>query len=1246
MSLVEVKSFWSSFLFFLFLITFPHLSEAGWEDLKLQGGQIYAIAIDPSNPSKMFAGTYYGGGLFVTTDSGDNWLEVLMGAEDTALEGQATFRNTAVWAVEIAPSNSNVVWVAHNHWVAKSVDGGNTWTHIPNRVMQGGEFRICRSLVIDPTNPDIVYVGTGGPGTTSNNGAVYKTKDGGISWSKMGANDDNEFPSTVVEVAINPQNSNTLWALDYQSYEGHLYHSIDAGQSWELDYTIPVSIGYSGLIVKPDEPNVIFLATYSGIMRFEYPQNEEGAIHWDAPLTITTPADWYSGQNIHALAFDPNNPDILYAAGRESKLGRSTDGGITFPSEWYETDHRFIDLAVHPVDSNIIYGGELTLGFFRGAWSNGEYTWDGLNNGINAIQVNDITADPNNSGHLLAATMAGVFEKQGDVPWAATEPLIYNQAYAVAFDPSDPTGATFYAGIEGYLQKTTDHGVTWSSSNRLPSSDRVSDIFIDPNIPATIYATSQLYDGSPGAVYKSTDSGVTLTEITPGGASFNFSTVVVNPEDSTNVFAGGGNYHGARVPGALYESNDAGESWTPVLEDVIVNALAIDPADSNIVYAGCGYSGGTEVPLYKSTDGGTTWQQSYEGMPGRPTRYGVWGSGPDDVYVLRHTGSMPKGGDDDSYISHYGSSGWSSLRVYESTPLHTLWGKNASDIFAAGKSGVMLHYNGTAWSPVVTGSNEDLLGVWGDSDSPTEAIAVGRNGIILRCNSTNCSPMNSTTARDIQAVWGASDGSLYFAVGSFGTILTSSGANWSQVYSPSTVQLEDVWGVSATGVFAVGEATEIGTERYYTILRYNGSQWSRMTKTPKVPMGHTGTLRAVWGVSVNDVWAVGDDGIILHYTGSVWDVVASATTARLHDIWGSSADNIYTVGLFGTLLQYNGTQWSSTALSDIMPSWNGVTDIAFSPEGKLYASTSRQGIYASANQAESWINLSAPPYSTNTVTTGSIIVGNQAGAYSLEGEGILYGQVKDSLRSISLSGSTVKTDYGKSTRTSSSGGWQMHHPGGYFDITASKPGYTSARRENIPVLDATFTSVNFSLDQSLSAPVVGNIPNQTISAGGTFKVINLGDYVVDGDHTDIEINWRASGQSLLTVNIVDRVAMVSQPPGWNSAETITFTATDPGGLSSSNSVTFMVDSDFDGIPDDIDTNSGTVDSDADGMPDNWELRYNLDPAMHDAFEDADGDGFTNLQEFRGGSDPRDAESIPSLMVPTSIVPGIYILLEG
>ncbi len=98
----------------------------------------------------------------------------------------------------------------------------------------------------------------------------------------------------------------------------------------------------------------------------------------------------------------------------------------------------------------------------------------------------------------------------------------------------------------------------------------------------------------------------------------------------------------------------------------------------------------------------------------------------------------------------------------------------------------------------------------------------------------------------------------------------------------------------------------------------------------------------------------------------------------------------------------------------------------------------------------------------------------------------------------------------------------------------------------------TVTSVN-------APPVVGDIPNQMVAEGSTFSTITLDTYVADGDNSDAQMTWTYSGNTALTVSILNRIATVTIPnTDWYGSETITFRATDPDGLWDEDPATFTV----------------------------------------------------------------------------------------
>jgi len=195
----------------------------------------------PESPAKahrdvMFAGARTGG-VWRTTNAGTTWEPV---TDSVGI--------TSVGAVAVAPSNANVVWVGTGdnsltrsaYWgdgVYKSTDGGNTWTNMGLRDTQ----HIAR-IVIHPTNPDIVWVAAlGHLGTPNHERGVFKTTDGGRTWQQEVFVNDT---TGAVDLAIDWRNPNVLYAAMYDAIRlpwkimearpgGGIYKTADGGAHWQ-----------------------------------------------------------------------------------------------------------------------------------------------------------------------------------------------------------------------------------------------------------------------------------------------------------------------------------------------------------------------------------------------------------------------------------------------------------------------------------------------------------------------------------------------------------------------------------------------------------------------------------------------------------------------------------------------------------------------------------------------------------------------------------------------------------------------------------------------------------------------------------------------------------------------------------------------------------------------------------------------------------------------------------------------------
>lgn len=119
--------------------------------------------------------------------------------------------------------------------------------------------------------------------------------------------------------------------------------------------------------------------------------------------------------------------------------------------------------------------------------------------------------------------------------------------------------------------------------------------------------------------------------------------------------------------------------------------------------------------------------------------------------------------------------------------------------------------------------------------------------------------------------------------------------DWCKMHNPDlqTSDLRAIWGSSKNDVFAVGFNG--------TILHYDGSNWSEMGMTSLDAY----YLHGIWGSNNYDVYAMGSSGTILHYDGSYWSKIVSGTWSRLNGIWGSSGGDVFAVGDDGTILRRN-----------------------------------------------------------------------------------------------------------------------------------------------------------------------------------------------------------------------------------------------------------------------------------------------------------------------------------------------------
>lgn len=279
------------------------------------GGRIHDVQSLASDPSTIWVASATGG-LWKSTNKGTTWTPVF------DAEGTGTFG-----VVSVAPSNPDVVWAGtgeqnnrqSSSWgngVYRSTDGGATWTHLGLE-----NTRAIGRILVDPTNPDVALVGAlGNLWAASEDRGVYRTEDGGRTWTKVLYVDD---VTGVVDMARDGGDPNTVYAAAYQRLRqpwgfngggpgGGIFRSTDGGRTWQRA-TDGLPAGDKGRIGVATSAHtrglayaVVEHADAGGIYR-----TTDGGVHWERMSDMNSRPAYYSG-----LYVDPTNDDRLYLCTR------------------------------------------------------------------------------------------------------------------------------------------------------------------------------------------------------------------------------------------------------------------------------------------------------------------------------------------------------------------------------------------------------------------------------------------------------------------------------------------------------------------------------------------------------------------------------------------------------------------------------------------------------------------------------------------------------------------------------------------------------------------------------------------------------------------------------------------------------------------------------------------------------------------------------------------------------------------
>ncbi|MEJ2011631.1 MAG: hypothetical protein P8X64_05330 [Anaerolineales bacterium] len=567
---------------------------------------VFSISIDPNNPDRLWAGTQYSSGIYRTDDGGENWTMMNQGVQEEFI---------SVRGFTVEPGDSNVVYMAGEvsswEWhgdplpglgldqtkgvVYKTTDAGEHW----QRIWYGDN--LARYIWINPENTDLIYVSTGIFDREAANAVperrepggvgVLRSRDGGRTWEVLGVNNGFHPEDLYIgSLYMHPLNPEILYAAagdDMYGPAGGLYRTLDGGDTWQ---------------------------------------------------------ELFDANNLSVVEICESDPDVIYVASVD-RFFRSTDGGET----WIEPSggtHFWgpdgipagfpIDAQCDLDDPDRLYVNNYVGGAF--ITEDGGRTWSNSSRGYTGAMMGQISLAADNPARLYASARSGLFRSDDAcATWQgiARGPARTLEGVAIAVDPFDAQHALTTLQDAGPGPKVTwDSGSTWEG---------ISTGFWTPEQFGQVIITRFLYDfDHSGQVLASVQNSMCYERVWcednpgegliishDGGRTWSRTSLTQgNVTAIAHSPAGGGVWYAALYAEGLYRSDDDGQSWllvskTPftaglnldsvapeVRKEVAVRALAVDPHDSDLLYAGIFRAG-----FALSRDGGLTWQASSAGLP-------------------------------------------------------------------------------------------------------------------------------------------------------------------------------------------------------------------------------------------------------------------------------------------------------------------------------------------------------------------------------------------------------------------------------------------------------------------------------------------------------------------------------------------------------------------------------------------------------------------------------------------------------
>ncbi len=626
-----------------------------WDIIGLNKGMtethVSGVGFHRTDGNTLYIGTE--NGIFRSTDGGNSVSHVLVGGYITDIEFGTNAPNTGY-------ATYHPTYDSDDGTVYRSTDNGVTWSQSSVDLPAG--IRILK-IVVNPSNADTVYILTGKGRFACGPADVFRSADGGVSWSNLttGLQEVLDLaidPSSPQELFITTMNANCGAQYYWTDLDGDLYHSTDGGTSWGSSI-----YSQSGIIwVDTNNSSNIRLID----PREPYP--------WVATSGTWTSSD---GGNTFSQTGDVNNWDIFFNSGVFHCYGASfngicktlgedlsnpnqyywvtsqwifktTDNGTLFNNiftdevtpQWWQSrgfdNVNMLDVSISPADANIIYAAYFDIGLWRSldkgaSWqscNDDVYSGNWSGDGGNCVTV---LADPERS-HVVWASQS---ENQSGQPptyllknmntgdrdsWVLSNAgLPDEEVMGLSLDVnSSMTNRTLFVTAQGDVYKSTDDGATWTMVLNCGGCRFTAVDFFDADL---------IYAGGDAGLWVSEDGGTSWSDksdpempASSGVAFWDYNydgvfDVTTDPANADRVYVTAfGNGKG------LFKSTDRGASWEKILTDDFMRKVAIVPMYPDLIYATSSSalkSGGyhpNSMGVLFSDDGGQNWAQENQNM--------------------------------------------------------------------------------------------------------------------------------------------------------------------------------------------------------------------------------------------------------------------------------------------------------------------------------------------------------------------------------------------------------------------------------------------------------------------------------------------------------------------------------------------------------------------------------------------------------------------------------------------------------